>query len=137
MTNELNNQEDEIDEFLQKIIKSNFDNLINNIIPSFGNDFFERIIKYNQNFKISSLYHSLTYSLMQTATYYLFLHSPEEFSALTKDLKLKLFTFNNLDSIVQEKNNEVLKMLEDEVNGFINNSKDFISIIYLNNFIFI
>ena len=98
----------------------------NNIIPSFGNDFFERIIKYNQNFKISSLYNSLTYSLMQTATYYLFLHSPESFSALTKDLKLKLFNFNNLDSLVQDKNNEVLKMLEDDVNGFINNSKEFL-----------
>ena len=126
MTNQKDNEDNEIDEFLMKIIKNNFNNLINNIIPSFGNDFFERIIKYNENFKISSLYDSLTYSLTQTLSYYLFLHSPEIFSALTKDLKLKLFSLNNLDDKVKEKNDEVLQLLEEEVNTFIINSKEFL-----------
>ena len=123
---EKQNENDDIDEYLQKIIKYNFNNLLENIIPSFGNEFFERIINYNENFKISSLYDSLTYSLSQTISYYLFLHSPEEFKALTKDLKLKLFSLNNLDIIIQEKNNEVLQMLEEEVDQFILISKEFL-----------
>ena len=126
MNNQKVNEEEDVNEFLKTIIKNNFNNLINNIIPSFGNDFFERIIKYNENFKISSLYDSLTYSLSHTLSYYLFLHSPEAFSALTKDLKLKLFSLNNLDATVQEKNDEVLQLLEEEVNNFIVNSKEFL-----------
>ena len=126
MINEEENENDNIEEYLQKIIKNNFNNLLNNIIPSFGNEFFERIIKYNENFKISSLYDSLTYSLSQTISYYLFLQSPDVFSALTKDLKLKLFTLNDLDITIQEKNNEVLQMLEEEIEQFIINSKEFL-----------
>ena len=126
MADEAQNENDDIDEYLQKIIKYNFNNLLNNIIPSFGNEFFERIIKYNENFKISALYNSLTYSLSQTISYYLFLHSPEIFSALTKDLKLKLFSLNNLDITIQEKNNEVLQTLEEDVDQFILNSKEYL-----------
>ena len=98
------NEENNFNTFLQNIIKSNFNNLLNNIIPSFGNDFFERIIKYNENFKISSLYNNLKFSLLETLTYYLSLYDSTNITALTKDLKLKIFTLNNIDSIIENRN---------------------------------
>ena len=67
--NELNN----IEEFVQQIIKSNFNNLLNNLIPSFGNDFFDRIIFYNENFKIEGLYDNLIWGLSETLSYYVIL----------------------------------------------------------------
>ena len=126
MNNERKNEEANFDVFLQKVINNNFNNLLTNIIPSFGNDFFERIIKYNENFKISNLYDSLTYSLSQTISYYLLLHANSQFNALTKDLKIKLITLNNLDSTVQEKNDEVINLLKQEANEFITNSMEFL-----------
>ena len=120
------NEENNFNTFLQNIIKSNFNNLLNNIIPSFGNDFFERIIKYNENFKISSLYNNLKFSLLETLTYYLSLYDSTNITALTKDLKLKIFTLNNLDSIVENRNKQVLNLLEVKVNEFIVDSKEYI-----------
>ena len=38
------------------ILESNFKELISEIISSFGNDFFDEIIKYNENFKITGLF---------------------------------------------------------------------------------
>ena len=127
MNNEKNSEDYNFDQFLQNVIKDNFNNLLTNVIPSFGNDFFERIIKYNENFKISSLYNSLTYSLSQTISYYLLLRGDNnQLNALTKDLKFKLFTLNNLDSKVQDQNNEVIKLLKKEANQFITNSMEFL-----------
>ena len=120
------NEENNINKFLQNIIKSNFNNFLNNIIPSFGNDFFTRIIKYNENFKIASLYNNLKYSLAETLTYYLFLYGSSSLTALTKDLKLKIYSLNNLDSIVENRNKQVLDLLETKVDEFIVDSKEFI-----------
>ena len=53
---------------------SNFNEMLENILPSLGNSFFERIINYNENFKISSLYNNLKYSLIPTIEYYNSLH---------------------------------------------------------------
>ena len=100
--------------------------MLNNIIPSFGNNFFERIINYNENFKISSLYNNLKFSLVETLTYYLFLRKSSRISSLTKDLKLKIFSLNNLDTIVDNKNKQVLDLLETKVDDFIIDSKEFI-----------
>ena len=47
---------DEIENFnndVKNILESNFKELISEIISSFGNDFFDKIIKYNENFKIT------------------------------------------------------------------------------------
>ena len=126
MNNEKSNEEDNFDKLLQNIIKNNFNNLLNSIFPSFGSNFIKRIIKYNENFKISSLYDSLTYSLKQTISYYLLLYNNSQFRALTKDLKEKLFSLNNIDSTVQKKNNEILNFLEEEVNKFIIDFKEYL-----------
>ena len=60
-----------INECLKNIIKLNFNNLTNNIISTFGIDFFERQLKYNKLFRILNLYDNLGYSISQTMSYYL------------------------------------------------------------------
>ena len=123
---QLNNEENNFNQFLQNIFKLNFNNLLKNIIPSFGNDFFERIIQYNENFKISSLYNNLKYLITQTILYYNSLYSTKKISAITRDLKLKIYSLNNLDSIVENRNKEVLNLLETKVNEFIIESQEYI-----------
>ena len=126
------NEENELDQFLQKILKLNFNNLLNNLIPSFGNDFFERIIFYNKNFKIEGLYNNLIYGLSESLSYYITLLSTNSIKALTKDLKMKIFSLNNLDDVIKTKNEEILKLLNLKVDEFINQSGLQISNKYLN-----
>ena len=127
-TSQKENEESKFNTIVKSLVKSNFNNLLNNIIPSFGNDFFKRIIRYNENFKISSLYNNLKYSLVKSLGYYLSVTgaNSEKIHALTKDLKIKLFSLNDLDLTVQNRNNEVLNLLETKVDEFILDSKDYI-----------
>ena len=99
----ISNEHKEINKLLKEIISNNFDILIDNLINSFGNEFLERIMKYNENFKITSLYQNLKYSLVVSLLYYRQLYSNRKINALTEDLKLRLYGFNNLDLIVKEK----------------------------------
>ena len=116
--NELNN----IEEFVQQIIKSNFNNLLNNLIPSFGNDFFDRIIFYNENFKIEGLYDNLIWGLSETLSYYVILLNFNSIKSLTKDLKMKIYSLNNLDDVIKNKNNEIFELLNTKIDEFINES---------------
>ena len=120
------NEKENFNFFIKDIIISNFNNLLQNIIPSFGNDFFERIIQYNENFKISSLYNSLKYSLISTIKYYLSLYSSRKINSLTKDLKLKIYRLNDLDLTIDKKNKESLEFLNKKVNEFINESNQYL-----------
>ena len=126
INSEKDNEITKVDIFLIDIMKSNFDDLLQNIIPSFGNDFFERIIKYNENYKISSLYNTLKYSLTPVIAYYRSLYGSTNINALTKDLKLKIYSLNDLDLIADKKNEEVLKLLNQKVNEFIIESQEFL-----------
>ena len=109
---------------IKNIIKANFNNLINNFIFTFGNEYFERMIKYNENFKISSLYQNLKYSLVISLNYYQMLYQlKKDINSLTQDLKIKLYNLNNLDKIAEEKNKKVLNMLIEKSDEFIENSK--------------
>jgi hypothetical protein len=124
---EKDDEKEHVDEFLKNIMRTNFNDLLKNIIPSFGNDFFERITTYNENFKITSLYKSLQYSLIITLAFYQSLYgSSGKIKALTKDLKLKIYSLNNLDLVAQKKNKEVLELLDKKVEEFIIDSKDFL-----------
>ena len=87
LSSEKEEQKNKINNLIQGIIKDNFDELLNNIIPTFGNQFFERIIKYNENFKISSLYDNLKNSLAQTLSYYIALNIYRDVDSLPKYLK--------------------------------------------------
>ena len=116
-------QNSQVDDFLNKRINSNFDDLLNNIIPTFGNEFFERIIKYNENFKISSLYDNIRFSLTETLLYYISLKLCADVTSLPKDLKIRIFNLNNLDSTLASKNKKILEILEKKVSEFIKDSR--------------
>ena len=99
-------------EEFEKIIKNNalnnFKNLLDNFIPLFGVDFFDRILKYNEIQKIKRLFHNLQYSLDETINYYIGLTGLYNSIQLPQDIKLKLFLLNNLDSVVNSKNNFII-----------------------------
>lgn len=116
-------QNSEVDAFLKKRIVSNFDDLLNNVIPTFGNEYFERIIKYNENFKISALYDNIRYSLTETLLYYISLKLCTEVQSLPKDLKIRIFNLNDLDSTLANKNNKIIENFEKNVAEFIKESK--------------
>ena len=130
---EMNEEKDNFKSDIKDIIEINFKETINDIISSFGKDFFDRIIKYNENFKITSLYNNLKYSLFQTISYYIMLTTFEDVEELPRDLKLKLYNLNNLDLIAKEKNQKVLDILEDNIDIFIKDSKDQIISFFISN----
>ena len=119
----IESEEKDINKFLKEIIRKNFNNLINNLILSFGNEFFERVIKYNENFKITSLYQNLKYSLVVSLQYYANLYGlRKNINSLTQDLKYKLYNLNNLDLIEEKKNKKVLNLLNNKADEFIEES---------------
>ena len=120
------NENNQINQFLKDIIRNNFNTLINNLILSFGNEFFERVIHYNENFKISTLYQDLKYSLVISLLYYGNLYAYKNIDSLTQDLKIKLYNLNNLDLIAKEKNKKVLNLLNNNIVKFIQESRDHI-----------
>ena len=115
-------QKNEIDEFLQKIIKENFNDLLK-IIPSFGNDFFNRINSYNENFKIDSLYNNLKLGLSESLSYYINILNLNTIDTLTKDLKLKIFSLNNLDETIKENHKKILDNLNKTIDDFIKETR--------------
>jgi len=82
---------------------NNFRNLMNNFIPSFGVDFFDRILKFNEIQKIQMLYYNLKHSLAETISYYISLASISGEVHLPVDIKLSLYSLNNLDSCCRKK----------------------------------
>jgi hypothetical protein len=118
------NEQNEFDNVLQSIIKSNFNNLLDNLIPSFGNDFFDRIIFYNKNFKINSLYNNLIWGLNETLSYYIKIYHLNSIYSLTKDVKLKIYSSNDLEQIINKKNKEILELLNIKIKKFIEDSKN-------------
>ena len=127
ISNKINIEKKELNTFLKQIIRSNFNNLINNLIQSFGVEFFDRILKYNENFKISTLYKDLKYTLVVSLTYYASLNAlKEDIKSLTQDLKFKLYSLNNLDLIVDEKNQKVLNLLKTNIDLFIDESQRYL-----------
>ena len=118
-------EKDKINELLEEIIKNNFDNLLNYLIPSFGKLFFERLIKYNENFKIVGLYDNLRFSVTQTLSYYIGILSLNSITALPMDLKMNLYNLNNLGLIVENYNGIILDKLNDKIDDFINYIQDY------------
>ena len=120
----INEENNLINNFLKEIIRKNFNTLINNLLLSFGTEFFERILKYNENFKITTLYQNLKYSSVVSLQYYQFLYAlKKSINSLTQDLKIKLYNLNKLDKIAQEKNQKVLNLLDNKIDDFITKAK--------------
>ena len=111
---------------------NNFRNLINNFIPSFGVDFFDRILKFNEIQKIQMLYYNLKHSLAETISYYISLASISDEVHLPVDIKLSLYSLNNLDSVVVEKNNLILSTLNNKLDSYFEETKNYIVNKYIN-----
>ena len=106
-------QGSKINLFIQNTIKSNLNDFLNNVVPFYGNAFFERIIDYNINFKIVFLYENLHYGISKTLLYYHSLREANEYlNCLPFDLKTRLYNLNDLDLTVVNKNKEIKILLE-------------------------
>ena len=112
-----------INENIRNIIQNNLEDFLNTIIPNFGNEFFERIIDYNINFKLSSLYENLINAIKQTLLYYEALEVIAAESDLPSDLKNRLINLNDLDITVLDNVYEIKKLTEEKLNELINDLK--------------
>ena len=127
ITNKINLEQKNIDKILEEIISNNFNKVINNLIITFGKEYFERVMKYNENFRITNLYQNLKYSLVVSLQYYSTLYSTKKkYGTLTKDLKLKLYNLNDLNKITHEKNEQILNNLENNIDDLIKNSFNYV-----------
>ena len=114
------------------ILTSNFKQIIDNFVPSFGKDYFKRILKYNEIQKVKSLYENLKYSIGITLTYYLFLTYSSAMTILPEDLEIKIMTLNNIDSVIKKKNNDMLSSLNSKFEEFLASTKNNLVEIYFN-----
>ena len=119
-----------INEFIQNYIKTNIDDFLINVIPTFGNQFFERIIDYNINFKLIDLYQNLHYALGQSLLYYHSLDIIGNKEALPFDLKIRLYKLNDLDVTVENKKNQISNLLGKKLSKLINELKNMANEIY-------
>ena len=126
ITNKISKEKTNLNSLIKNTIRNNFNDLITNFVLSFGEDFFERIINYNENFKITTLYKNLKYSLVISLGYYKTIYKLIKDMSLTSDLKIKLYKFNNLDKIAEQENKIILNILNDKVDAFIEKSKQHI-----------
>ena len=131
--------EQELKEFKNIVlenIKNNFKIIIDNFVPSFGKDFFDRITKHNELQKIKTLYNNLKYSIIQSVIYYITLCKYQLKSEtpiqLPQDIKLKIFTLNNLEETVKTKNIQVISKLNSKLDQFFEDTKNFIVEKYIN-----
>ena len=117
-------QASRINEFIQNAIKSNLDDFLNNVIPVYGNSFFERIIDYNINFKIVLLYENLHYGISKSLLYY---HSlrllNKDLNDLPFDLKIRLYDLNDFEYTVLNKVKEIKILSERKLSELINDLK--------------
>ena len=116
----------EIKNVVFKNVNNNFNLFIDSFIPSFGKDFYDRILKYNEIQKIKSLYGNLKYSLTITLIYYIGLCSLHTSKYFPKDLKEKILSLNNIESIVKSKNNKVISTLNSKIDQFFENNKNYL-----------
>ena len=116
----------QIKEDILENLKSNFNSFINNFIPSFGIDYFEKILKYNEIQKIKSLYKNLKYSLTQTVIYYIALCKIHTFIMFPDNLKYKILSLNDIESTIRSNNNKILSSLNSKLDEFIKNTKNYI-----------
>ena len=116
-------QTSKINEYIQNAIKENLDEFLNEVVPDFGNEFFQRIIDYNINFKIVNLYENLHYGISQTLLYYHSLKIQTAIRGLPSDLKIRLYKLNDLDLKVIEKAEDIKALAERKLNELINDLK--------------
>ena len=125
----------EFDRIVGECAKNNFKTFMENFIPSFGVDFFNRILKFNEIQKIHMLYYNLKYSLAETILYYIGLVSINKGTYLPVDIKARLYTLNNLDIVIKNKNDFIISTLNDKLDGYFEETKNYIVNKYINDMI--
>jgi hypothetical protein len=116
----------QIKDVIFKNLNNNFNIFINNFVPSFGIDYFNRILKYNEIQKIKSLYDNLRYSLTQTLIYYIGLCNMHTVIMFPDDLKYKILSLNDMESTIRTNNNKILSSLNSKLEEFIKTTKNYI-----------
>ena len=119
-------EKNKIKNCIKNVIDFNFNDLLNNLIPSFGNEFFEKIIAYNENFKIKQLYNNIEWALEELISYVEIVDSLNKINQITKDLKIKIYKMNELDTKILQKNKIILDLLNTKVTDFIFDSSNYI-----------
>ena len=122
---------EEIEEIITESIKNNYKMIIENFIPSFGKDFFERIFKYNEIQNTKSIFNCLKYSFNQTLNYYSELISFNKSIIIPEDLKNKILTINDINSLVISKNEEIITKLNKKFDRITQETKGY----FVDNFI--
>jgi len=101
------------------------EDFLNNVVPFYGNSFFERIIDYNINLKIVDLYENLHYGISKTLLYY---HTQcvlnKDKKDLPFDLKVRLYKLNDYDLTVLNKVKEIKILSEKKLSELINDLKN-------------
>ena len=115
-------EDTKIELYIKQAIEYNFNDLFNNLVPSFGNEFFERIIEYNENFKIRTLFDNLEWGVSESISYIEIMDILNQINQITKDLKLKIYKMNDIDTQILKYNNIILDSLKKKSDKFISDS---------------
>ena len=125
-------QVDRINLIIQNVIKSNLEDFLTNIIPIYGNIFFERIIDYNINFKIVNLYENFHYAISKTLLYYHALRViNDNMNDLPFDLKIRLYRLNDLDITILNKVEDIKELAEVKLTELIRDLRNETKNVYL------
>ena len=115
----------EINQIISEEIKYNYKMIIENFIPSFGQDFFERIIKYNEIQKTKPPNNYLKYSINQTLNYYIELITLHPSITLPEYLKTQILSLNNIDSIVTKMDIQQISLLNLKFDNIFQETKGY------------
>ena len=116
----------EFNKILLETIKNNFKNRVEYFISSFGQDFFNKILKYNEIEKIKGLYDNLKYLLTQTFNYLIKILSLKPSLTLPENLKNKILKLFNLVPFINSMSNKTIEKLNNKFEKNINETKDYI-----------
>ena len=130
--NQILKEKEEFNINLDKIILKNFNSILDNFIPLFSVDFFDRILKYNEIQKINILNEDLNYTLYHTMIFYLNLSNTYDNINLPLNLKNGILTLNDIESTINSKSIEILSTLNSKFNKYFEEEKNYFSERYIN-----
>ena len=114
----------EINQIIFQHINNDFSRIIENFIPTFGKDFFDRILKYNEIQKIQSLFNNFKYSLKQTINYNTQLCSSNHSIIISEELKAQILSLNNLESIINKIKNSQISCVNKKLDMVFGDTRD-------------
>ena len=120
-------EKDKVNELVQQVIQTSFNDFLDNLLPTFGTQFFERVIAYNENFKLNNLFDNLRWTFAESISFIEVLDFFNNINKITKDLKIKIYRMNDFDSKILLNNKEILKILNQKADKFIEDSGKFIT----------